>query len=88
MAVVGSSYLYHMRRDPVENITAGTVQHMAENALALICYLTPHPTSIFFTTLDTFFMYGEQAAKVMYFVLTVGSFALVSMIKEGARGAR
>ncbi|KAF7968545.1 hypothetical protein HWV62_30167 [Athelia sp. TMB] len=97
MAVVGNSYLYHMRKDIVENITPGTAQHMGENALALIQYLTAHPsslpslkgaytrpTSVFFTNLGTFFMYSKETALAMYTSLIIISFGLVRAIGAGA----
>ncbi|KAJ7698147.1 hypothetical protein B0H17DRAFT_1261330 [Mycena rosella] len=40
IAIVGNSYLYHMRKDLVENIEAGVAQNMGENTLALIRHLT------------------------------------------------
>ncbi|KAG6808689.1 putative endoplasmic reticulum metallopeptidase 1, partial [Arthromyces matolae] len=40
IAIVGNSYLYHMRKDLVENIQAGVAQNMAENVLALLHYLS------------------------------------------------
>ncbi|KAF8991054.1 hypothetical protein BDQ17DRAFT_1401943 [Cyathus striatus] len=40
MAIVGNSYLYHMRKDLVEHIEAGVAQNMGENALALLLHLS------------------------------------------------
>ncbi|KAF7323535.1 Peptide hydrolase [Mycena kentingensis (nom. inval.)] len=40
IAIVGNSYLYHMRKDLVENIQPGVAQNMGENTLALIEHLT------------------------------------------------
>ncbi|KAF9524402.1 hypothetical protein CPB83DRAFT_861305 [Crepidotus variabilis] len=91
MAVVGNSYLYHMRKDIVENIEAGVAQHMGENALALIRHLTSEssplpsltegysrPTTVFFTHIfHSFFLYSYSTAKVMYSTLLVVSFAFV-----------
>ncbi|KAF9475846.1 hypothetical protein BDN70DRAFT_953709 [Pholiota conissans] len=91
MAVVGNSYLYHMRKDLVENIQPGTAQHMAENTLALLRYLSSkksplasltagysRPTTVFFAHVGpTFFMYSFTTAKVLYTVLFTFSFFLV-----------
>ena len=40
MAVVGNSYLYHMRKDLVENIQPGVATNMGLNVLALLRHLT------------------------------------------------
>ncbi|KAF8972707.1 hypothetical protein BDZ97DRAFT_1649998 [Flammula alnicola] len=91
MAVVGNSYLYHMRKDIVENIEAGTAQHMGENTLALLKYLSSSksplpsltegyspPTTVFFAHVGpTFFMYSFNTAKILYTALFIMSFALV-----------
>ncbi|KAF8806834.1 hypothetical protein BYT27DRAFT_7167035 [Phlegmacium glaucopus] len=91
MAIVGNSYLYHMRKDLVENIEAGAAQHMGENALALIRYLSSsdsplptltegytRPSTVFFAHMGGFFvMYSFATAKVMYSLLFLASFALV-----------
>ncbi|KAF7318377.1 Peptide hydrolase [Mycena chlorophos] len=82
IAVVGNSYLYHMRKDLVENIEPGVAQHMGENTLALIKHLTapgsPLPKLsgsskhhqkmhlVFLAFLTKFFMYRFSTAKVMY----------------------
>ncbi|KAJ7056182.1 hypothetical protein C8F01DRAFT_1029694 [Mycena amicta] len=87
IAVVGNSYLYHMRKDLVENIQPGVAQNMGENTLALIKYLTapgsPIPTLsgsskhskkmhlVFLNFLSHFFMYRFSTAKVMYSALLV-----------------
>ncbi|KAF8748104.1 peptidase M28 family [Rhizoctonia solani] len=39
MAIVGNSYLYHTRRDTVENIEPGVAQHMAENTRTLDLFI-------------------------------------------------
>lgn len=83
MAVVGNSYLYHMRKDLVENIEVGVAQHMGENTLALMKYLTSDkssipelangstsPATVFFTYVGRIFIsYSYTAAKVMYSIL-------------------
>jgi hypothetical protein len=43
--VIGNSYLYHMRKDLVENIGPGVAQQMAENTLSLIRTLTNTSTA-------------------------------------------
>ncbi|THH28363.1 hypothetical protein EUX98_g5818 [Antrodiella citrinella] len=90
MAVIGNSYLYHTRLDLVENIEAGVAQHMAENALALLQYLSSsespiptltagytRPTTVFFYAYHYFFIYSFATAKIMYSLLLVASVVLV-----------
>ncbi|KAJ3517001.1 hypothetical protein NLJ89_g779 [Agrocybe chaxingu] len=93
MAVVGNSYLYHMRKDVVENIEPGVAQHMGENALELIRYLSSdgsplpsltngytRPTTAFFAHLgSTFFMYSFKTAKIIYTILFILSFGLIRL---------
>ena len=80
MAVVGNSYLYHMRKDLVENIEPGVAQHMAENTLALPHHLTPaesplpelasagysKPETVSFQHFGFFLVYSFSTAKIMY----------------------
>ncbi|KAF8736403.1 peptidase M28 family, partial [Rhizoctonia solani] len=79
MAIVGNSYLYHTRRDTVENIEPGVAQHMAENTLALLTYLSssasPLPTlqsysppkTAYFSLLSRyFFSYHFSTAQRLY----------------------
>ncbi|KAI0794351.1 hypothetical protein C8Q74DRAFT_1365816 [Fomes fomentarius] len=80
MAVVGNSYLYHMRKDLVENIEPGVAQHMAENTLALLRHLTSSesplpelasagysaPRTVFFQFFEQFLIYSYSTAKIMY----------------------
>ncbi|KAF5316325.1 hypothetical protein D9619_006761 [Psilocybe cf. subviscida] len=91
MAVVGNSYLYHMRKDLVENIEPGVAQHMGENTLALLKYLSSKkspvagltngytkPTTVFFAHVGpTFFKYSFTTAKIMYGLLFAFSLLLV-----------
>ncbi|KAF8624137.1 hypothetical protein AX17_007200 [Amanita inopinata Kibby_2008] len=90
MAVVGNSYLYHMRKDLVENIQPGVAQHMAENTLALLQYLSSRdsplptltegyipPSTVFFSHIGVFIMYSFSTAKVMYSALLLASVMLV-----------
>ncbi|KAF4610913.1 hypothetical protein D9613_007233 [Agrocybe pediades] len=91
MAIVGNSYLYHMRKDLVENIEVGAAQHMGENALALLKHLSSEgsplpsltegysrPTTVFFAHVGpTFFIYSFTTAKIIYISLLVASFILV-----------
>ncbi|OBZ74192.1 putative endoplasmic reticulum metallopeptidase 1 [Grifola frondosa] len=90
MAVVGNSYLYHMRKDLVENIEPGVAQHMADNVLALLLYLSSPesplpsltegyspPTTVFFQHYGHFFVYSFRTASVLYSVLFVLSVILV-----------
>ncbi|KAF8075052.1 hypothetical protein FPV67DRAFT_1475846 [Lyophyllum atratum] len=91
MAIVGNSYLYHMRKDLVENIQAGVGQNMAENTLALLRFLSAagspiptlttytRPTTVFFSYLGYFFIYSFTTAKILYTALLVASIALVRM---------
>ncbi|KAF8325029.1 hypothetical protein F5887DRAFT_1065471 [Amanita rubescens] len=79
MAVVGNSYLYHMRKDLVENIQPGVAQHMAENVLALVKYLSSNrsplptltegytrPSTVYFSHIGVFIIYSFATAKIMY----------------------
>ncbi|GLB41442.1 putative peptide hydrolase [Lyophyllum shimeji] len=89
MAIVGNSYLYHMRKDLVENLQPGVAQNMAENTLALLRYLSAagspiptlttytRPTTVFFSYLGHFFIYSFTTAKIMYTALLVASIVLV-----------
>ncbi|KIJ65340.1 hypothetical protein HYDPIDRAFT_110370 [Hydnomerulius pinastri MD-312] len=90
MAVVGNSYMYHMRGDLVENIQPGVAQHMADNSLALLRYLSSdkspiprlengfsRPRTVFFSNLGFFAVYSFATAKVMYVTLFAASLALV-----------
>lgn len=91
MAIIGNSYLYHMRKDLVENIEIGVGQHMAENALALLKYFSapgsPLPslnkgyapvTTVYFAHIGgLFFMYTFTTAKILYTLLLAASFILV-----------
>jgi len=90
MAVVGNSYLYHMREDLVANIEPGVAQHMGENALGLITHLTSAdsslpslatsyspPTTVYFTYLGGWFIhYSFKTAKIMYTALLILAVAL------------
>ncbi|KAJ8519321.1 hypothetical protein ONZ45_g3731 [Pleurotus djamor] len=86
MAVVGNSYLYHMRKDLVENIQAGVAQHMGENSLSLIRTLSSpssplpkltngytHPETVFFAHSGVFFMYSFKVARILYAVTFAAS---------------
>ncbi|KAI0718042.1 hypothetical protein C8T65DRAFT_706971 [Cerioporus squamosus] len=80
MAVVGNSYLYHMRKDLVENIEPGVAQHMAENTLALLLHLTSSesplpelaaagyssPQTVFFDYFGQLLVYSYSTAKLLY----------------------
>ncbi|KAI9572020.1 hypothetical protein HD554DRAFT_2016273 [Boletus coccyginus] len=90
MAVVGNSYMYHMRGDLVENIQPGVAQHMADNSLALLRFLSSdaspiprlergfaRPRTVFFSNLGFFLMYSFTTAKVMYVMLFGASLYLV-----------
>ncbi|KDE09627.1 hypothetical protein MVLG_00034 [Microbotryum lychnidis-dioicae p1A1 Lamole] len=46
MALVQNSYLYHTRLDVPELIEPGALQHMGENTLALLEYLTSNETAL------------------------------------------
>ncbi|KAL1706111.1 hypothetical protein EV121DRAFT_202026 [Schizophyllum commune] len=77
MAVIGNSYLYHMRNDLIAYIQPGVAQNMGENALALLHYLAspespittlpehpPRPTTVYFSHLGRFWMYSFTTAKI------------------------
>lgn len=46
MALVQNSYLYHTRQDLPEKIEAGALQHMGDNVIALLEYLTSNLTAM------------------------------------------
>ncbi|KAF8655951.1 hypothetical protein AX16_002858 [Volvariella volvacea WC 439] len=94
MAIVGNSYLYHMRKDLVENIQPGVGQNMAENALALLYHLSTspdsplpdlasrgytRPTTVFFSYLGVFLIYSFETAQVLYTALLALSVGLVGV---------
>ncbi|KAJ6614116.1 hypothetical protein B0H10DRAFT_2046102 [Mycena sp. CBHHK59/15] len=99
IAIVGNSYLYHMRKDLVENIEVGVAQNMGENTLALIKYITalgsPLPTlqktgfqnkrmqTVYFGLFGYFFMYSFTRAKVMYGSLFVSTLVLTRPVWRG-----
>ena len=80
MAVVGHSYYYHTRKDIVANIQPGVAQHMADNSLAILNYLTSDesplsrlttdgytkPSTTFFSLFGThFFRYSSKIAIII-----------------------
>ncbi|KAG6889796.1 hypothetical protein C0992_004061 [Termitomyces sp. T32_za158] len=91
MAVVGNSYLYHMRKDLVENIQPGVAQNMAENTLALLRYLSAagspiptlttytRPTTVYYSYLGQFFVYSFTTAKIIYTFLFLATFSFVTL---------
>ncbi|KAJ4473162.1 hypothetical protein J3R30DRAFT_3296811 [Lentinula aciculospora] len=101
MAIVGNSYLYHMRKDVVENIQPGVAQNFAENTLALLFYLSsPPPTSpsiasltagytkpstVYFALFGKFWMYSFSTAKLMYVALLVDAVVLVTATSKSRR---
>ncbi|KAJ7304555.1 hypothetical protein DFH08DRAFT_903357 [Mycena albidolilacea] len=99
MAIVGNSYLYHMRKDLVENIEAGVAQNMGENTLALIRHLTAPGSAIpklanferkrmrmvYFGLMSHFFMYRFSTAKVIYGALLAGALVLSRSAWHGQR---
>ncbi|KAJ7736555.1 hypothetical protein DFH07DRAFT_905762 [Mycena maculata] len=102
IAIVGNSYLYHMRKDLVENIEAGVAQNMGENTLALIKHLTAPGSAIptlssntnaarmhmvYFGLLSHFFMYRFATAKALYGAMLAGALVLTRAQWTGqARG--
>ncbi|KAF8217155.1 hypothetical protein K438DRAFT_1798365 [Mycena galopus ATCC 62051] len=99
IAIVGNSYLYHMRKDLVENIEAGVAQNMGENTLALIRHLTAPESAIpkltnfdhkrmrvvYFGLMSHFFMYRFSTAKVIYGALLAASLVLTRSVWAGQR---
>ncbi|KAM5532207.1 hypothetical protein V8D89_014107 [Ganoderma adspersum] len=93
MAVVGNSYLYHMRKDLVENIEPGVAQHMADNVHALLLHLTSSdsplpelatagytkPQTVFFEYFGYFLVYSFTTAKILY----TASFVLALIVARG-----
>jgi hypothetical protein len=97
MAVVSNSYLYHMRKDLVENIEPGVAQHMAENTLSLIRTLS-HPSSpldemsdgytapksVYFSYFGNFILFNAGTATAVYTVLITLSLTVASQIPDPA----
>ncbi|KLO13952.1 hypothetical protein SCHPADRAFT_920864 [Schizopora paradoxa] len=91
MAIVGHSYFYHTRKDLVEFIEPGAAQHMAENTLALLQYLSSEgspiprltggytkPTTAFFSFFNTFFVqYSFQTANAIHVTLFVSTILFI-----------
>ncbi|KAI0262359.1 hypothetical protein BC834DRAFT_925273 [Gloeopeniophorella convolvens] len=90
IAVIGNSYMYHTRKDLVENIKPGVAQHMAENTLAILQYLSSEesplsslttgytrPTTVFFSWLGHFVQYHFSTARLMYGTLFALSLTMV-----------
>lgn len=90
MAVVGNSYVYHTRQDTADNIQPGVAQHMAENTLAILQYLSSDasplpslstgyapPATVFFTQFGRFFQYQFATARLIYATLFTLSLTLV-----------
>lgn len=86
--VVAVSSLSH--KDLVENIQPGVAQHMADNSLALLRFLSSdaspiprlehgfaRPRTVFFSNLGLFLVYSFTTAKIMYVTLLGASFYLV-----------
>ncbi|TFY75137.1 hypothetical protein EWM64_g8876, partial [Hericium alpestre] len=91
MAVVGNSYMYHTRKDLVENIQPGVAQHFAENIMALLQYLTSDesplpsldagyskPSTVFFSHMGTFFLYSYATARVLYALSALAAIVFVA----------
>ncbi|PCH44600.1 hypothetical protein WOLCODRAFT_26882 [Wolfiporia cocos MD-104 SS10] len=91
LAVVGNSYLYHMRKDLVENIQPGVAQHMGENVLGILRYLSSaesplpaltegytRPTTVFFQYLGVFVIYSFYTAKILYTALLLTTLLVVN----------
>lgn len=77
-------------QDLVENIQPGVAQHMAENVLALLRFLSSdaspiprlehgfaRPRTVFYSNLGLFLVYSFTTAKVMYMTLFGASLYLV-----------
>ncbi|KAG8969548.1 hypothetical protein FRC03_001987 [Tulasnella sp. 419] len=92
MAIVGSSYLYHTRKDLVENIEPGAAQHFADNVYAIVHYLTTSPssplpqlakgatpvTSLYYSMLGRWFIHYEPAtARKIFTVALATSLAIL-----------
>ncbi|KZT69234.1 hypothetical protein DAEQUDRAFT_811468 [Daedalea quercina L-15889] len=90
IAVIGNSYLYHMRKDLVENIEPGVAQHMGENVLGLLLHLSSpdsplpqltegftRPNTVFYQYLGAFIIYSFRTANILYTALFVASAVLV-----------
>ncbi|KAH9839719.1 uncharacterized protein C8Q71DRAFT_905143 [Rhodofomes roseus] len=93
IAVIGNSYLYHMRKDLVENIEPGVAQHMGENVLALLLHLSSpesplpnltagftKPKTVFYQYLGAFIIYSFRTANILYITLFVASAALARAV--------
>ena len=102
MAVVGHSYFYHTRKDLVRYIEPGVAQHMGDNTLALVRYLSSEesplptlttgylkPTTVFFSFLGVYFIrYSFATANAMHFVFLAANMALISLTSSSVRTVR
>ncbi|TFK20267.1 hypothetical protein FA15DRAFT_673638 [Coprinopsis marcescibilis] len=102
MAIVGNSYLYHMRKDLVENIEVGVAQHMGENTLALIKHLTSDvstlpkladghspPQTVYLAYLGGMWMsYSFKTAKVLYTAIFAAAVVFAKMTYVPCPGSR
>jgi hypothetical protein len=46
MAFVQNSYLYHTRKDTLDMLQPGSLQHMGDNTLAMLSYLASTPDAL------------------------------------------
>lgn len=93
MAVVGNSYFYHTRKDTIENLSPGLAQHMAENTLALIKYLSAEqsplpelqegykkPSIVYFSIFSKlFYRYDFATANTLHLILFIASLGLIRL---------
>ncbi|KAH9926926.1 uncharacterized protein B0H18DRAFT_1084873 [Fomitopsis serialis] len=93
IAVIGNSYLYHMRKDLVENIEPGVAQHMGENVLGLLLHLSSadsplprltegftRPHTVFYQFLGLFIIYSFRTANIVYAALFAVSVVLARAV--------
>ncbi|KAK7024849.1 peptide hydrolase [Favolaschia claudopus] len=99
IAIVGNSYLYHMRKNFLVITRANRcfTQNMGENTLALIKYLTApgspipklanferkKPHLVFYSLLSHFLMYRFSTAKLIYGALFLSALRLTRSVWSG-----
>lgn len=92
MAIMQNSYRYHTRQDIPSKIEKGAIQHMGDNTLALLAYLTTDvadltnikkaSSTVFFSVLGghIFVMYSKATALQLY--LAMSALAISAVLRN------
>ncbi|KAH8105695.1 hypothetical protein DFH11DRAFT_1833939 [Phellopilus nigrolimitatus] len=78
LAVVGHSYFYHTRKHTVHYIQPGVVQHMGDNALVSLRFLSDSPLPEFTTSYSRATTYSFSTTTALYLVLLASSVLVAS----------